>query len=139
MAWKERLALGTLLSLWIVVLVGAGLADGAVGGVRRSEGQHRSCGVVRRSDVPVTQVVVEIGKTGCIRARHVIGFALAHVRAAGVAVAFQGPRGWACTRGVFPLQPGQRGARYDTAHAMSCVTPVDTSSPRLMIAGFFLN
>lgn len=97
---------------------------------------HR-CGPVAVSGKPRTEVLVEIGSITCARARSVIEYALGHVRPGGVAVTFRGPRGWECTRGVFPLQPSQHGARYDTAHSMSCAAPPDTAHVKTMIAGFF--
>lgn len=66
-----------------------------------------------------------------------ITFALHHVVPGGVADTFDGPKGWSCTFGVFPLKQSQRGSRYDTAHSMSCAAPINVSEPRIMIAGFF--
>jgi len=95
------------------------------------------CGTVAVKDEPRTEVVVEIGRSACVRVRHVITFALQHIVPGGAAATFRGPKGWECTFGVFPLKPSQHGSHYDTAHSMSCATPVDTAHPRIMIAGFF--
>jgi hypothetical protein len=97
----------------------------------------RGCGALAVSGKPRTEVVVEIGKLGCPRARGIITFALKHVVPGGAAATLRGPKGWECTFGVFPLKPTQHGAHYDTAHSMSCATPADSPHVRVMIAGFF--
>lgn len=127
------------LRLRLVVLLGSLLLAFA-SSVQASLAGHlatRSCGTLVVSGKPRTEVVVEIGVMGCPNARRVISYALGHVVPGGAATTFRGPKGWACTFGVFPLKRSQHGSHYDTAHSMSCATPVNTEHVRVMIAGFF--
>jgi N-acetylmuramoyl-L-alanine amidase len=80
----------------------------------------RGCGTVAVKDEPRTEVVVEIGRPACGRARHVITFALQHVVPGGAAATFRGPKGWECTFGVFP-QPATSPAPASVA-ALPTVT-----------------
>ncbi len=124
----------------LCILLLASLSLGFAGAALADPTKHvtsRGCGVLAVSGKPRTKVVIEIGKLGCSRARGIVTFALKHVAPGGAAATLRGPKGWECTFGVFPLNPTQHGAHYDTAHSMSCATPADTPHIRVMIAGFF--
>jgi hypothetical protein len=127
----RRLRFGLLLGSFFLLYAGSGHAASI------AHGASRDCGTVTVKGSPRTEVVVEIGTLACASARRVVRFALGHVVPGGAAATFRGPKGWACTFGVFPLKPNQHGSRYDTAHSMSCATPANTEHIRVMIAGFF--